>query len=500
MATIASSRSTPGVYIDEKNAFPNSIVPLPTAVPAFVGYTEKALQNKKSVSNLPVRISSWGEYEQYFGGPPKTSFQLKTDPGSTFQLSPAGARFYLFDCLRLYFANGGTDCYIVSIGNFADVTQPAPADFSGGIDTLEKEQEPTLLVCPDSVGLPDADASATVHQKMLDHCAAMQSRFAILDIWGGYRERTFDDKDVITLFRNGVQNDLKWGAAYYPWVHTNITDITAVDFTNVATDSLPVLAALLQAELQQALKSGQLRDQQKFTAIQKAIAAIATTTDPAQQKKLHQTLLSVSPLYVSILKSMLPVLNLLPPGAAMAGIYCMVDNTRGVFKAPANVSLSSVISPALQISQDDQEDLNAPPDGKSVCAIRTFVGQGILVWGARTLDGNSQDWRYINVRRTLIFLEQSIKIALEPYVFEANVSATWIAVKAMISNFLTNFWKDGGLAGAKPEDAFSVQVGLGSTMTPQDILDGYMRVTVLLAVSRPAEFVVITLDQKMQGS
>jgi hypothetical protein len=350
------------------------------------------------------------------------------------------------------------------------------------------------------VALADAGASAAVHQAMLDHCAAMQSRFAILDIWGGFQERTLDDKDVITLFRNGVENNLQWGAAYYPWVHTNITDLTAVDFTNVAKDSLPVLAGLLQAELQQALKSGQLRDQQKFEAIKKAIATIANTTDPDKVKTLHQTLQSVSPLYVSILQNMLPELNLLPPGAGMAGIYCMVDQSNGVFHAPANVSMNAVISPAVQITSTDQEDLNAPLDGKSVCAIRTFAGRGVLVWGARTLDGNSQDWRYINVRRTLIYVEQSIKIAIEAYVFTANVSATWIAVKAIIENFLIGFWRDGGLVGAKPDDAFAVQVGLGSTMTAQDILDGYMRVTVRLAVSRPAEFIVITLVQRMQQS
>lgn len=497
---MALSRSTPGVYIEEKNAFPNSIVAVPTSVPAFVGYTEKAMQHNKHVTNIPVRISSWGEYEQYFGGPPKTSFQLKTDPGSTFQLSPAGARFYLFDCLRLYFANGGTDCYIVSIGNYADIKQPVATDFSGGIDALKKEQEPTLLLCPDTVALADAGASAVVHQAMLDHCATMQSRFAILDIWGGYRERTLDDKDVITLFRSGVQNNLQWGAAYYPWVHTNFTDLTAVDFTDVATDSLPILIGLLQAELQQALKSGQLRDQQTFEAIKKVIATIATTTDPDKVKILHQTLQSVSPLYVSILKSMLPELNLLPPGAGIAGIFCTVDQSTGVFHAPANVSMTAVISPAVQISSTDQEDLNAPLDGKSVCALRVFPGKGLLVWGARTLDGNSQDWRYINVRRTLIFLEQSIKIALRDYVFAPNDVNTWVTVKSMIENFLTNFWKDGGLAGAKPDDAFSVQIGLGSTMTAQDILDGYLRVTVLVAVTRPAEFLVITLEQEMAKS
>ncbi len=489
--------STPGVYIQETNSFPGSIVPIATALPAFVGYTETAVLNGKSISNAPVKISSLAEYRQYFGGAAKTLFQLKTDPKTGFKIDQSGVRFFLYHCLQLYFANGGAACYIVSIGNYADVNQPLPTDFSRGIEALKREPEPTLLLCPDTVALADTNASAAVHQRMLEHCSEMQSRFAILDIWGGFRKRTLGDNDVVTLFRTGIQNNLQWGAAYYPWVNTNITGTDELDFTNVATDSLLVLIEMLQAELQQALKSGQLRDQQKFTAIQKAIAAIATTTDPAEQKKLHQSLLSVSPLYVSILKSMLPELNLLPPGAAMAGVYCATDQSVGVFRAPANVGLINVISPAVQVSNDDQEDLNAPLDGKSVCAIRTFAGRGILVWGARTLDGNSQDWRYINVRRTLIFLEQSIKIAIEAYVFTVNVSATWIAVKAIIESFLMNFWQSGGLIGASADDAFAVQVGLGSTMTEQDILDGVMRVTVRVAVTHPAEFVVITLEQEM---
>ncbi len=494
---MAKNISTPGVYIQEKNAFPNSIVAVNTAIPAFVGYTEKAVQHNKGLRNVPTRISSLAEYQAIFGGGSKTLFQLKSDPKTVFQCSVAGSRFFLYNCLRLYFANGGTACYIVSIGNYADITQPAPSDFFGGIDALRNEQEPTLLLCPDTVTLPDANAAAPVHQKMLDHCAAMQSRFAILDIWGGFQKRTLGSNDVITTFRDGIQNNLQWGAAYYPWAHTNITATAEMDFTNVAKGSLPVLAELLLAELQQSLKSGQLRDQQKFVAIQKAINTIATTTDPGQVKQLHQTLQPVSPLYTNILKGMLQEMNLLPPGAGLAGIYCMMDNTRGVFKAPANVSLASVISPAVQISSADQEDLNAPLDGKSVCAIRTFTGLGVLVWGARTLDGNSQDWRYINVRRTMIFIEQSIKIALQAYVFEPNDANTWATVKSMIETFLTNFWKEGGLAGAKPDDAFAVQIGLGSTMTAQDILDGVMLVTVLMAVTRPAEFIVITLEQQM---
>ena len=129
-------------------------------------------------------------------------------------------------------------------------------------------------------------------------------------------------------------------------------------------------------------------------------------------------------------------------------------------------------------------------------AIRTFQNLGTLVWGARTLDGNSLDWRYINVRRTVMMIEQSIEATAQAFVFEPNNASTWVTIKAMISNYLTDIWKQGGLAGATPSDAFSVQVGLGSTMTAQDILDDKMRISVNVAVSRPAEFIVFAFEQQ----
>ena len=122
----------------------------------------------------------------------------------------------------------------------------------------------------------------------------------------------------------------------------------------------------------------------------------------------------------------------------------------------------------------------------------------MLVWGARTLDGNSQDWRYINVQRTLMMLEESIRLAAKDFVFEPNTANSWITLKRMISNFLTDIWVRGGLAGARLEDAFTVRVGLGETMTPEDIQEGIMRITAFIAPLRPAEFIEITFQQQMQ--
>lgn len=251
---------------------------------------------------------------------------------------------------------------------------------------------------------------------------------------------------------------------------------------------------------EKARKGKLIKQSEAITAIASDWADLPPTEVPTHKALLNKSLAAMSPLFNTIVLDLKRKLNLLPPSGAMAGIYTMVDNSKGVWRAPANVSLSSVISPAVTISHDEQEDLNVTTQGKSINAIRSFIGEGTLVWGARTLDGNSLDWRYLNVRRTMIMLEESIKLASKAYVFEANVATTWVTIKSMISNFLTGIWKRGGLAGTSPDDAFAVFVGLNETMTPEDILEGIMRVTVLVALVRPAEFIEITFQQQMQKS
>jgi uncharacterized protein len=135
-----------------------------------------------------------------------------------------------------------------------------------------------------------------------------------------------------------------------------------------------------------------------------------------------------------------------------------------------------------------------------VNVIRPFPGLGTMIWGARTLDGNSQDWRYVSVKRTLIMIEQSIKLAARSYVFMANDENTWLSLQGAIESFLYSIWKQGGLAGVKPEQAYNVQVGIGTTMTAQDILDGYLDIAVLVAVTHPAEFIEISFKQQLQQS
>lgn len=541
---------TPGVYIVEKDAFPNSVVEVATAVPAFIGYTEKADNKGKSLSKQPFRITSMAEFENYFGvGPtpvftltgvvrpkppvpaapaapaaapatpapyvliPNTSaFSFADSAGdiTDYSLKQAVGEFLLYSSMLLFFQNGGGPCYIVSVGSYGDTIDPD--QLNGGVDLLEKEQEPTMVVIPDAVLLPAQADCISVQQHMLDHCGnVMKNRVAILDVYNGSLDKNDPNGSPVEHFRDQLGiNFLNFGMAYYPWVNSTITQAKNLNFANLDTASQIQLVTSLEGELGTEIAPADEKEAEKAKRLRlkSLVDSVTSQKDPvtsqpytpSDNKMLNKSLLTLSPLYNKILTEMANILNLMPPSAAMAGVYTMVDNNRGVWKAPANVSLNSVISPSVNITHGDQEDLNVTPQGKSINAIRTFVGEGTLVWGARTLDGNSLDWRYINVRRTMIMLEESVRLATKAYVFEPNVANTWVTIKSMIGNFLTGIWKQGGLAGASPEDAFGVYVGLGETMTPEDILEGILRVTVLVAISRPAEFIEITFQQQMQKS
>lgn len=566
---------TPGVYIVEKSAFPNSVVEVATAVPAFIGYTQKAENGDKSLLNKPWRITSMKEYEKYYGGAPSPKFTISDvakiedadfkvrlggdTRGKGKGLAQDNSRFILYYSMRLFFQNGGGACYIVSVGDYdGDASGDGKGEIKAdelrkGIATLIKEPEPTMVIIPEVTSLADLKTCTSVQQAALLHCGnKMRNRVAILDVFDGYKDRQDPDGDCIAAFRDSLGiNYLDFATAYYPWVQTTIIPDSEITFNYLNKAGKAALVELLKTELKVAVtddvpmetpeegddgspagdpkpsKEGQMILDQRANLAKEldnviefadAVAAkIALRDGGDEQLKgktdadieslvlseralLNKTLMAVSPLYVQVLKAISARLNLLPPAAAMAGIYTAVDTTRGVWKAPANVSLASVSAPAVNITHDDQEDLNVTTQGKSINAIRSFIGEGTLVWGARTLDGNSLDWRYISVRRTMIMMEESIRLGTKAYVFEANNAQTWITIKSMIRNFLTGIWKRGGLAGASPDDAFSVYVGLGETMTPEDILEGILRVSVLVAVTRPAEFIEITFTQQMQKS
>ncbi len=426
--------------------------------------------------------------------------------GRAYTLSKETINYRMYSGLKYFYENGGANCYIMTIGAY-DYDKESISDttaFTNAITLLEKESEPTMLVIPDLVEIEDtseqdlADRYANAYalqQAMINHCGTMLNRVAILDIPGGYSEPMVGTKSF-EQFRDSVIPQVpkftSYAAAYYPWLHTTVYQSSEVSYKNVSEASRGLISELLTNEFTDPKKGLDPK-----IKIQIDLFTNATSSSDALDAA-NVIFQNLSKSYQLLMGSIMTDMNLIAPSSAMAGVYTAVDNNEGVWVAPANVGMQSTISPSIKIDHAGQEDLNMPLDGKSICAIRAFTGRGNLVWGARTLDGNSNDWRYVNVRRTLIYIEQSIQEATKAYVFAPNDPSTWVNVKSMIDSFLTGLWKQGGLVGPKPVDAFSVSVGLGSTMTGDDILNGIMRVAIKVAVSRPAEFIELTFQQQMQ--
>lgn len=276
------------------------------------------------------------------------------------------------------------------------------------------------------------------------------------------------------------------------WINQAATTDIPVDPTDYSTGGVTVAQIAKTAANSPVLQTA-------FNAIATAFTTLVEDamfrTDQAEKQ-----LFAKHPFFKAVQERIRKDMSLMPPSGAVAGVYANTDRSRGVWKAPANVSLRGVIAPAYKLTDQEQGSLNLHDTGKSVNAIRAFTGKGILVWGARTLAGNDNEWRYVNVRRFFNYVEESTKKASEPFVFEANDANTWIRIRAMIENFLTLQWRQGALAGASTKEAFYVKVGLNETMTALDILEGRLIVEIGMAAVRPAEFIILRFSHKMQES
>ncbi|MGI9651000.1 phage tail sheath family protein [Chryseobacterium sp. RLHN22] len=243
-----------------------------------------------------------------------------------------------------------------------------------------------------------------------------------------------------------------------------------------------------------------------FNALKTAILNTEDRLGSANGLTLKSLQTSDSLLYNQVKEAIKSLKVILPPSSAIAGIYGRVDSIRGVWKAPANVSLNYVIAPTEKVSDQEQADLNIHSSGKSINAIRTFVGKGNLIWGARTLDGkdkkddgNDNEWKYIHVRRYYNMIKQSISEALVKFIDEPNIPQTWLRAKTMLENFLNQQWMDGALAGSTPKEAYEVKVyGTKDPITGN--ITNPMNVEIKIALMRPAEFIILNFSHQLQQS
>ena len=645
---MATSYKTPGVYVEEIPKLPPSVAQVETAIPAFIGYTQIAKKLAVGdLNNVPKRIGSLVEYEQYYGlGPSPNVTEVNISDSNNFVSATLSSKFYLYDSLRMFYANGGGDCFIVSIGDYSATIDDAAytTPDTGGFAAIAKESEPTILLFPDAVSLDDSKI-ANVQAAALKQCQELQDRVTVMDV---------KENDALgATFRSKVGiNYLSYGTAYTPWLKVNLpkgvtyndvkgvikragvaitldgltsdADIkTAISdlnkaFADVANidaktkllsppngnlrTALNTLGAAflvtnsdgnlklvfgfyysiaaqidkfikaaspavltyssLNADVIAAVTSNFNPSYKKVVGLETETAArvatytatslattfveaswagvigaavtnlipVAGTPEDKRQiafnnllplfeeinqsylslivgaattytKKIDESLALRFPIYKSILTGVGNSMTSMPPSGAVVGVYAATDRTRGVWKAPANISLANVISPTVIFSKTELENLNVDAvAGKSINAIRSFLGKGTLIYGARTLAGNDNEWRYISVRRFFNMVEESTKNATEAFVFEPNDANTWVKVQAMIENFLSTLWRQGALQGMKPEHAFYVAVGLGKTMTALDILEGRMIIEIGMAAVRPAEFIILRFSHKMAES
>lgn len=479
---MATSYKTPGVYIEEIPKFPPSVAQVETAIPVFIGYTEKAGLDGTPLPTAIIdtivvteakRLTSLLEYESYFGRTPIEAFNVvieETYKAGTPELKkrvlsasvPAPSTQTMYYHMQMYFANGGGPCYVISVGDTTGQTI-AKKNLLAGLDMAKRYDEPTLLVFPQAVLITAPGDAYDVYDTALLQAGLLQDRFVVMDCHG-------DNPETLRAVDGIGTTYLKYGAAYHPFLRTSLNYLYDV---NVA------------AKLTITLKKD-LNDDGVFTAAETTTPAFSTLGTELQ----------------SLIKIELDKPRVtLPPSATVVGAYALVDSTRGVWKAPANVSLNLVSGLTKLVTDEAQSGLNVDVTaGKSINVIRAFTGKGVLIWGARTLAGNDNEWRYIPVRRFFNMVEESSKKATEGFVFEPNDSGTWVRVQGMLENFLTTLWRQGALQGAKPEHAFYVAVGLNKTMTALDILEGRMIVEIGMAVVRPAEFIILRFSHKMAES
>ena len=426
---------TPGVYVEEISTLPPSVAEVATAVPAFVGYTE--LGPADSAEPKVVRVATLLEYTSVFGGPPVQKFSLSLGSGGAPVLASAGPStgFALYHAISHYFKNGGGPCWVASVGNYK--SSPSMARFSAGLAAIEKEDEPTLLVLTDATCLLSASAYYELCGEALAQCAKLGDRFTIIDVHGGNPAALRNDSNLSAKLMYGaayhpyLQTSLPvaWRAED---VEISRAGAAAVNVTGTvgiggasgivvsytgAAGSTPGVAITAGAKTRAAtftiagslltvvdgngktgndiltawatFKAANATSGFDITRAGEGTGAVAGTTDVPRAAIVMpqppgETLATIQRSETGLYNAARSLLEgqrvVLPPSAAVAGIYARTDREQGVWKAPANAGVMAVCGPVSKVTDDEQDRLNVDDTaGKSINAIRAFTGKGTLM-------------------------------------------------------------------------------------------------------------------------
>jgi len=515
-----------------------------TSVAAFVGYTEQGPLGE------PTLISTWDQYEKIFGG----IHEIFPDDALGLQ-DPMGHSVYAF------FQNGGSKAYIVRItaaDGSATEAAASSADYEDGSSNAlmtfsavnEGEWGDTLVVRVTPKGPLPADGSAPPLDKfVLEVGTGTGDDFEALE---KFTEISLDPDD--THFIDHVVNDasayvtLTLAGADETEEAASASAALALWRTGFGTEAAPAAEAI-ELSLGGG-NNGEVPDQDAYDAVWARFTKIrdiniillpgqvyTESGNPfidsaiAHCEAMRSRMVIIDPpvgtelndendvtdlglptqtycaLYYPWVKVANPFYNadtnpgaertvLVAPSAFGAGMWAKTDGRRGVWKAPAGVETSLLGVAGLEWTVEDAEQDFLNPLG--VNALRKMPGYGTVVWGTRTLSTKSNpEWRYIPVRRTAIFIEQSIYNGIQWAVFEPNDHRLWSSLRANVESFMNGLFRAGAFQGEKSGDAYFVRCGLGSTMTQDDVDRGQVIVLIGFAPVKPAEFVIVRLQQKV---
>ncbi len=517
--------TAPGVYVEEVPSSQKVLASAPTAVAAFVGFTERAPNDDPNDPDglAPRLVTSWTQYEQLYGGFVK---------GAVLPLSVFG-----------FFQNGGSLAYIVRVPNSAPAGEPATLALPAADRALGLPLKVTSVE-------PDADIQVVVETQDADPDAEGPAPFTINIVSGGetvesYPDLTFggerdaasvinktstqvkveleidSDADLdsqLELLKPGVYALQKAEPVAVPVngrkfagsesARTGINGLAiAEDVTMVIVPDLITAATKEDGSVDLNLwKSVQtaLIGHCELHPNRMAILDAPPGMNPQQIKEWRsETAMYDSPfatLYYPWIKVDNPAGSngdaevLIPPSGHVAGVWARTDDTRGVWKAPANDTIRGVLDVERSITQNEQSLLN--PIG--INCIRPFGTRGIRIWGARTLASDT-DWQYINVRRLFNMVEATIMDGTQWAVFEPNDVKLWEGVTRTLGGYLHGLWQAGALFGASASQAYFVKCD-ETTNPPESIDAGKLVVEVGLAPVKPAEFVIFRISQTKQSA
>ncbi|HWM06003.1 MAG TPA: phage tail sheath subtilisin-like domain-containing protein [Actinophytocola sp.] len=510
---MASSYLAPGVYMEEVSSGSRPIEAVGTAVAAFVGFAERGPLHE------PVLVTNWTQFKQSFGD--------------------FVEGFYLAHAVYGYFQNGGGTAYVVRVGGASGIgSENGSGNGHVALPAAELpaagDGKPSLTISARAVDAADITVEVTPASEESD------DTFRLVVKKGGQPVETFDNvttkrgaNNVATVVRQQskliVVEETKGKALSVPRpgevaLGSPAPSPARVDATDYVGDSadrtgfggleaVDEVTMLCVPDLMAALERGALSTED-VKAVQLAMiahcelmadrVAVLDTPPGLNAQEVKDWRMDVTgydskyaTMYWPWIKVADPVAGkqvYVPPSGHIAGIWARNDSSRGVHKAPANEVIRGAVTLELNITKGEHDVLNPI----AVNCIRSFRGQGIRVWGARTLSSDTE-WRYLNVRRLFNYVEKSILQGTNWVVFEPNDPKLWDSVKRTVTMFLRRVWRDGALFGKTPAQAFFVKCD--EENNPAENRDaGILTVEIGIAPVKPAEFVVFRISQFAEGA